>query len=47
MLASDTDSDRQCVMSGQDERLQEKEQEPRIPGVVLRTPEVFSWEVTF
>lgn len=46
-LASDTDSDHQCVTSGQDERLKERRQESCIPGVVLRSPEVIGWEVTF
>jgi len=27
--------------------LQEREQEPCIPGAVLRSAEVFGWEVTF
>lgn len=35
------------VIAGQDGRLQEREQEPCIPGVVLRSPQVFGWEVTF
>lgn len=47
MLASGAENDHQCVMSGQDERLQEREQEPCISGVVLRSPEVFGCEVTF
>lgn len=47
MLASDTDSDHQRVMSGQDEKLQQREQESCIPGVMLRNPEGFGWEVTF
>lgn len=32
------------IMWGQDERLQEREELFRVPGAMLRSPDVFGWE---
>lgn len=32
------------IMWGQDERLQEREELFRVPGTMLRSPDVFGWE---